>query len=89
MRSIARECEVRGRVGAGQVKVDDVVSLCDLKRPPAPLVCVKVSVVAWPMNLIFVRSKSSDPPKSLMVPLNESCSSTSQPLLMMVSVACG
>ena len=31
MSAIARECEVRGRVGAGQLKVDDVGTPCDLK----------------------------------------------------------
>ena len=36
MRAIAREREVRGRVGAGQVKVDDVVALGYLKQPAGP-----------------------------------------------------
>ena len=89
MRAIAREREVRRRVGAGQVKVDDVVSLCDLKRAAGRAGLCKGLSRLLTDNLILVRSMKSCPPKSLMVPLNESCSSTSQPLLMIVSVACG
>ena len=62
------------------MKVDDVVALCDLKQAAGPTGLRKGRsrrLRPWPMNLILVRSMKSCPPKSLMVPLNESCSSTS------------
>ncbi len=37
MHTIALEREVRRRVGAGQVKVDDVACLCDLKQAAGPI----------------------------------------------------
>ena len=89
VRSIAREREVRGRVGAGQVKVGDVASLCDLKDATGPASLGKGLSRLLADKSDLGQVQLSDPPKSWMVPLNVSCSSTSQPLLMMVSVACG